>query len=169
MRIITTTLLALLISCIAYAGGDPEHVSYPEGYKTEFTQYDTRNRINGKQLAVLYANKTAIDSATNSKLADGSKIVMEIYKIKLGEDGKAITGTDGLFEKGKFAAVAIMEKRSNWDAIFDASSRAGDWGFALYNTDGTAKENKLTCASCHTPMPDNDYLFSHASLIEFVK
>jgi hypothetical protein len=166
---ITTTLLALLISFIAYAGGNPEHVSYPEGYKSEFTHYDTRNRANGKQVAVLYANKIAMDTALDSKLGDGAKIVMEVYKTNVGEDGKPIAGADGLFEKGKFAAVAVMEKRPDWDASFDAKQRAGDWGFAIYKTDGTVKDNKLNCASCHTPMPDSDFLFSYSSLIEFIK
>ncbi len=169
MKIIITALLALSLSCIAYAGGNPEHVSYPEGYKSEFIQYDTRNRINGKQLAVLYGNKIAIDTASDAELGDGAIIVMEVYKTNPGEDGKPITGADGLFEKGKFAAVAVMEKRSNWDAGFDAAQRAGDWGFAIYKTDGTVKDNKLDCASCHTPMPDNDFLFSHSSLVEFAQ
>ena len=162
-----STLLALAILCIsmlAYAGGNPEHVKLPDGYKTEFTNYDTRNRGNGKQLAVLYANKKATDSASGSALADGSTIVMEIYKTVAGEDDKPLTGDDGLFEKGKFAAIAVMEKRSNWDASFDAAQRASGWGFAIYNTDGTVKANDLNCASCHVPLTDNDYLFSRSSL-----
>jgi cytochrome P460 len=163
------TLLALVTLCISmltYAGGNPEHVKLPDGYKTDFTNYDTRNRGNGKQLAVLYANKKATDSASASAsaLADGSTIVMEIYKVVAGEDGKPTIGEDDLFEKGKFAAIAVMEKRSNWDASFDAGQRSGDWGFAIYNTDGTVKANDLDCASCHVPLTDSDYLFSRSSL-----
>ncbi len=161
--------LTLSASLFAHAGGNPEYVAFPEGYKSEFTQYNTRNRSNGEQVAVLYANKIAIDSAASGKLAEGSKIVMEVYKPKLGEDDKPITGADGLFEKGTFAAVAVMEKRTNWDENFNSAERANDWGFAIYNTDGTPKDNKLECASCHTPLPDNDYMFSYSSLIEFIK
>jgi len=161
------TCIALSISLFAYAGGNPKHVSFPEVYKTEFIQYDTRNRINGKQLAVMYANEVAINSAKNGKLANGSKIIMEIYKAKLDEAGNKITDGAGLFEKGKFAAVAVMEKRSNWDASFNAEDRANDWGFAIYNTDGSPKENKLECAACHTPLSDNDYMFSFSSLVRF--
>ena len=157
-------LIILSISIIVFAGGNPEHVQYPATYKSDFTNYDTRNRINGKQVAVLYANKKAIDSASESSLADGSKIVMEIYKTVAGEDGNPITGNDGLFEKGKFAAIAVIEKRSNWDASFDAAQRAGNWGFAIYNTDGSVKANDLDCASCHVPLTDSDHLFSRSSL-----
>lgn len=157
-------LVTLCISVLTYAGGNPEHVKLPDGYKTEFTNYDTRNRSNGKQLAVLYANKKATDSASGSALADGSTIIMEIYKTVAGEDGNPVIGSDGLFEKGKFAAIAVMEKRSNWEGSFDAEQRSGDWGFAIYNTDGTEKANDLDCASCHVPLVDSDYLFSRSNL-----
>jgi cytochrome P460 len=169
MKTIAFTCLVLSISILAYAGGNPEHVSYPEGYKSEFTKYDTRNRVNGKQVAVMYANKIALDTASDSEIDAGAIIVMEVYKTKPGEDGKPVIGANGVFEKGKFAAVAVMEKQSNWDANFDSKSRAGEWGFALYKTDGTPKDNSLDCASCHTPMPESNYMFSHSSLIEFTK
>lgn len=167
MKKLAYTLLTLLISLCVYAGGNPVYVNFPEGYKSDFTQYNVRNRGNGKQLAVLYANETAINSANSGQLANGSKIIMEVYKTKLDENGNAITDTSGLFEKGKFAAIAVMEKKSDWNTSFSAEDRAGDWGFAIYNTDGTPKENNLECATCHKPMPDNDYLFSFSSLVEY--
>lgn len=168
MRRIALLCLALSISFLAYAGGNPEQVSFPDGYKTDFKNYDTRNRVGKPQVAVLYANKLALDSLNNGKLADGSKIVMEVYKAKM-IDGEPVVGSDGLYEKGKFAAVAVMEKRSNWDGSIADNELAGNWGFAIYNTDGTPKDNGLDCASCHTPMPESDYLFSHSSLLEFSK
>ncbi len=169
MKKVIYGLLALSISFIVYAGGNPEFVHFPEGYKSTFTHYDTRNRNNGKQVAVMYANKIAIDSASESALADGSKIIMEIYKTVPGDDGKPAVGADGIFKKGKFAAVAVMEKRSDWNADFDAKQRAGDWGLAIYKTDGSPKENALDCASCHIPLKASDNLFSHSSLVEFAK
>lgn len=169
MRKFVALCLTLSISLLAFAGGNPEFVAFPESYKSEFTNYDTRNRTNGKQVAVMYANKTAIDSAASGTLADGSKIIMEVYKTVAGEDGKPKVGADGIFEKGKFAAVAVMENRSDWDASFDAKDRAGNWGFAIYNTDGTAKDNNLECASCHTPYSDTNHMFSFSSLADFVK
>lgn len=167
MKKIAYILLFLFISLNINAGGNPEHVTFPEGYQTEFKNYDTRNRMNGKQVAVLYANEIAIRGGTQGKLADGAKIVMEIYKTIAGEDGKPTVDEKGNFNKGAFAAIAVMEKRANWSEEFDKNDRAGDWGFALYNTDGSIKENNLPCASCHTPMPEQDYLFSHDSLISF--
>jgi len=168
MRKIALACLTLSISFLTYAGGNPEHVGFPDGYKTNFKKYDTRNRVGKPQVAVLYANKIALDSANSSNLADGAKIIMEVYKAKVIY-GKPIKGDDGIYVKDKLAAVAVMEKRSNWDASFDTKERAGDWGFAIYKTDGTPKDNELDCASCHTPMPESDYLFSHSRLVEFAK
>ncbi|MGB1799490.1 MAG: cytochrome P460 family protein [Gammaproteobacteria bacterium] len=169
MKKIIFTFIALSASLLVYAGGNPEHVSFPEAYKTEFIQYDTRNRVNGKQLAVMYANEIAINSIKDGKLAAGSKIIMEIHKAKLDADGNKITNDSGLFEQGKFAAVAVMEKKSDWDSSFSAKDRAGNWGFAIYNTDGSPKENKLECAACHIPLSGDDYMFSFQSLSEFNK
>jgi hypothetical protein len=168
MRKIAYICLGLFVSFLAYAGGNPEQVKFPEGYKTEFKKYDTRNREGKPQVAVLYANQVALDSLNKGKLADGSKIVMEVYKAKVSY-GEPVKGSGGIYQKGKFAAVAVMEKRLDWKGSIDASERAGDWGFAIYNTDGTPKENGLDCASCHTPMPESDFLFSHARLVEFAK
>ena len=122
---------------------------------------------NENQLAVLYANKTAVASAANGVMANGSVIVMEIYKKKLDENGNAVMNSNGLFEKGKFAAIAVMEKRDNWESGFASEHRAGNWGFAIYNTDGSVKDNNLDCASCHIPLENQGYMFSHSSLVEY--
>ena len=168
MKKIAFICLALSVSFLVYAGGNPEQVSFPDGYKTNFKKYDTRNREGKPQVAVLYANKIALDSANSTKLADGAKIVMEVYKAKVSY-GEPIVGTDGVYKKGKFAAVAVMEKRSDWEGSIDANERTGDWGYAIYHTNGKPKDNELDCAGCHRPIAENDYLFSHSSLVEFAK
>ncbi len=169
MKKLAYICLALSISFFANAGGNPDLVKIPEGYKTKFTKYDTRNRLNGKQVGVLYGNDVAMSTASQGKLGDGAIIVMEVYKTNPGDDGKPVAGEDGVFEKGKFAAIAVMEKRSDWPAEYDAKERSNDWGFAIYKADGSLKENNLDCASCHTPLSEQDYLFSHSSLVEFAK
>lgn len=90
--------LGLSISFLAYAGGNPEQVKFPEGYKSEFKNYDTRNRAGKPQVAVLYANQIALDSLNKGKLADGSKIVMEVYKAEVS-NGEPVMGSDGDYQK----------------------------------------------------------------------
>lgn len=157
-----------IASFMVYAGGNPDFVKFPANYKQDFSNYDTRNRNNGKQVAMMYANNIAIESAKSGELAPGSKIIMEVYKLKLDDNGEPIKGKDGIFEKGKHAAVAVMEKRTDWDSAFPGTDRAGNWGFAIYNTDGTPKENNLECATCHVPYEKTNYMFSFDSLTQFV-
>ena len=168
LRTIAAALIA--VPLYAYAGGDPEHVKFPEGYEKTFTKYATMNRANQTQVAKLYANDKAISSYTqDQKGASGSVIVMEIYTPKKDADGKPIAGTDGVFEIDSLSAVGVMEKSNNWDAAFPKENRTGDWGFAVYNPDGTAKSNDLNCVQCHTPLQGQDYLFTYQKLVDFVK
>lgn len=164
------TLIGLLLPFYTYAGGDPEFVKYPEGYQQIFTEYDMANRANQTQVAKFFANEIAVESyKKGEEAAPGSVVIMEIYEPKKDADGKIISGEDGLFEIEKLAAVAVMEKRNEWDKAFSSDNRVGGWGFAVYNPDGTPKSNDLNCVQCHTPLKGQDYLFSFQKLVDFVK
>lgn len=172
MKYTLRTIAAVLAitPLFAYAGGDPEHVKFPEGYEKTFTKYATMNRANQTQVAKLYANDATISSYTQGKnSASGSVVIMEIYTPKKDADGKPVPGSDGIFEIDSLTAVAVMENRNNWDAAFPKENRTGDWGFAVYNPDGTAKSNDLNCVQCHTPLQGQDYLFTYQKLVDFVK
>lgn len=166
-------LIALIFAIsplYAYAGGNPEHVKFPADYAKSFTKYSTANRANQKQVAKLYANEAAINSYTQGKkAASGSVIIMEIYSPKADAEGKPIPGSDGIFEIDSLAAVAVMENRNDWDESFTQADRTGDWGFAVYNPDGSEKANDLNCVQCHTPLDAQDYLFTYQRLVDFVK
>ena len=164
-------LFAVMIfaSMLVIAGGNPEHVQLPENYRDTYTHYGTVNRANGKQLAMLYANEQAYQSASKGshELAEGSKIIMEVYKAKVNDAGEPVIAADGLIEKGKFAAIAIMEKRAEWSEQLLDEHKAGDWAFAIYQTNGEPKANDLDCAGCHQPLEAQDYRFTHSILSEF--
>ena len=163
-KIITFALL--LVSVSAVAGGRNDQVKYPEGYQDSFTHYNTQNRANNKQIADMYANEIAINSVKSGTLAEGSIIVMEIHKPEVDDSGAPIVGDDGLFIKKNFAAVAVMEKRSDWGADYAADERAGAWGFALYDPKGMPKKNDLDCATCHQPLTATDFMFTFPKLKE---
>ncbi len=155
---------------LAQAGGDPEHVKFPEDYAKGFTQYATINRANQTQVAKLYANETAISNYRQGKPGgSGAVVVMEIYTPKTDAAGKPIPGSDDIFEIDSLAAIGVMENRSDWDAAFSKENRSGDWGFPLYNPDGSVKSNELNCAQCHNPLQAQDFLFTYQRLVDFVK
>lgn len=164
------TLVCTLLPFYAHGGGDPDFVKFPEGYQQTFTKYDTANRANQTQVAKFYANGIAVESyKKGAEAASGAVVIMEIYEPKKDADGKIISGKDGIFEIEKLAAVAVMEKRSDWDKAFSQDNRTGDWGFAVYNPDGTPKSNDLNCVQCHSPLKNQDYLFSFQKLVDFAK
>jgi len=161
-------LMGLFLPFYAYGGGNPDFVKFPEGYEEIFTQYSVGNRANQTQLAKFYANKTALESyKKGEEAAHGSVVIMEIYEPKKDAEGKIVSGKDGLFEIDKLAAVAVMEKRNDWDGAFQPANRTGDWGFAVYNPDGTAKSNDLNCVQCHLPLKQQDHLFSFQKLVDY--
>ncbi|MEM0912095.1 MAG: cytochrome P460 family protein [Pseudomonadota bacterium] len=163
-----TTAGICAISAVAFAGGNPTFVELPSDYKASFEEYDTRNRANGKQVAVLYANDVAIQSVAEGAMADGSTIIMEIYKIAKDENDKPLTDDNGLFVKSAHAATAVMTKKQSWDTEFDEIDRSGDWGYAIYNADGSVKKNDLQCVACHQPYQSTEYMFSYSSLLDHV-
>lgn len=157
-------LLLLAVSSAVIAGGNNEFVKFPEGYQEGFNHYSTQNRQNNEQVADMYANDIAINSVKDGNLADGSILVMEIYKSEVDENGERVTGPDGIFKKAGLAAVAVMEKRGNWDEAYSADERTGNWGYAFYDAKGMPKENELDCAGCHKPLSNQDYIFSFPKL-----
>ena len=160
-------LVCAVSAVAAYAGGTPDFVAFPSGYGAIFTKYTTLNRSASAAVAKMYANDTAVSSYKKGRTAaSGSIIVMEVYKPKKDADGKPIVGKDGINEIAKLAAIAVMERRDAWPANFAASDRVGTWGFAIYNPDGTPKKNDLTCVACHTPLKEQDFLFSQRHLID---
>ncbi len=165
-----SALIGLTLSFQAFGGGNPEFVKFPENYTQTFSHYDTANRANQTQLAKFYANKTAVDSYKNGEeAAPGSVMVMEIYAPKKDAEGKIQSDENGLFVIDKLAAIAVMEKRNDWDSSFKAEDRSGNWGFALYEPDGKVKDNDLNCAQCHSALQKQDNLFSFQKLVDYVK
>lgn len=162
-------LVCILSAVCVYAGGDPDYVAFPEGYDTSFTNYVTINRVGQETVAKIYANDVVISSyQAGQKAASGSILVMEVYKSKKDADGKALVGDDGVYVMDELAAIAVMERRNDWDAAYPAENRVGNWGFALYGTDGQPKANELQCVVCHTPLAHQDFMFSNQHLVSHV-
>jgi hypothetical protein len=166
-----TTLLALVAACLlgspaALAG--PEDVKFPEGYQDKFTHYSTVNRADErKQVVKIFANDTALASAKDgAPLDSGAVLVMEVYKAKLDADGNPVVGSDGFFEPGELAGIAVMEAREGWGAEYPEEIRNGDWQYAFFD----AKEHALVerdyqpCFACHKPLDASDYVFSFDAL-----
>jgi hypothetical protein len=151
-----------LLAFTALAG--PDNIKFPEGYLDSFTHYATVNRADErKQVVKIYANDKALESAKDgAPLDSGSVLVMEVYKARLDAAGNPVVGSDGFFEPGDMAAIAVMESRAGWGAEYPEAIRNGTWEYALFD----AKQHTLMdrphqpCFECHKPLERSDYVFS---------
>ena len=168
----TTLWTAAAATCfLGYAAlAGPDLVAFPEEYEENFTHYSTVNRADErKQVVKIFANDIALSSAKDgAPLDSGAVLVMEVYKAKLDADEKPVVGSDGFFEQGDMAGIAVMESRAGWGEEYPEQIRNGTWEYALFD----AKEHTLVdrdyqpCFECHKPLSESDFVFSLDALGE---
>ncbi|EGG98928.1 hypothetical protein imdm_1722 [gamma proteobacterium IMCC2047] len=160
MKLKLLLMIPALLSGFAFAGGTPEFVALPEGYNKQIN-YMSQNRIGQEQFAKMYARQNLLQAiADGNPVPEGSTIVMEVYEPKRDRDNNVVKGSGGSYLIDHKKAIAVMEYRSEWPAEMPANERAGNWGFALYSTDGKPKANDLDCAACHWQLRRVNYLFT---------
>ena len=145
------------------AEAGPERVAFPENYAQRFVQYATIDRANPKQIAVAYANETALAGAKKSgDLPSGSVLVMEVWTAKLDAQEKPILDADGRRIKDKLAMIAVMEKRTGWGTEYPPEIRNGEWEYAAFDpaTKALRQQDYKPCFECHKPKAASDYLFT---------
>jgi hypothetical protein len=156
----------LLISAAALAG--PELIEFPEGYQDSFEPYATVNRADErKQVVKIFANDVALESAKDgAPLDSGSVLVMEIYKARLDADENPVVGSDGFFEQGDLAGIAVMESRAGWGDEYPDEIRNGTWEYAFFDPKERTLDDRdyQACFACHKPLDEDDYVFSLAAL-----
>lgn len=156
---------SMIVASMASAG--PELVSFPEGYQSSYTHYATVNRADErKQVVKIFANDTALASVKDgAPLDSGAVIAMEIYKAKLDASEQPVMGSDGFFEQGDLAAIAVMASQDGFGADYPDTLRNGTWEYALFNGDSSRIDKETTaCFECHKPLHDTDYVFSFEQL-----
>jgi Cytochrome P460 len=165
---LSATAAAMLISSAALAG--PELIEFPEGYQDSFEPYATVNRADErKQVVKIFANDIAIASAKDgAPLDSGSVLVMEIYKAKLDADENPVVGSDGFFEQGDLAGIAVMEARAGWGDEYPEEIRNGTWEYALFDAKAhtLVERDYQPCFECHKPLQAADFVFSFDALTE---
>lgn len=161
-------LISALLSSAAYAGGTPEFVAFPAGY-SEQENYMSQNRIGQEQYARMYAHKNLLQAISDGNpVPEGSTIVMEVYEPKRDQDKNPLRDSSGTYLPSHLKAIAVMEYRNEWPEEMPASERSGNWGFALYNKNGTPKANELDCTGCHWQLRRVNYLFTTVPMKNYI-
>ncbi len=137
-----------------------------------FTHYMTFNHKGRKQLRKVYANRVALEAAkAGRQLPDGSVIVVEAFKAKLGPDKKPIVGADGFYVSVGRAGFTAMERQAGWGDDFPDLIRNGNWHYGVFKADRSVRPgvNQATCLACHKPLANDSYLFSLKALQEVAR
>lgn len=138
----------------------PNGIELPSGYK-DWRVIGSSHREDNKTLRVILGNDTAIDAARAGKTnpwPDGSILGKLVWKDESHQKWEKAT------VPGTFVHAEFMIK----DAV--KHEETGGWGFARwkgmnqepYGDDASFVQE---CFSCHQPVKNNDYVFTHPSKI----
>ena len=153
--LITLTLAAACLSAGA-ADPAPNGISLPEGYK-DWRLLSVHQRTDNNTIRAVLGNDVAIQAARAGKTnpwPDGAVLAKMVWKATKHEKWEAA------LEPGAFVHAEFMTKNS---AQFAST---GGWGYARWlGTDqkpyGKDANFAQECVGCHTPVKDNDWVFTH--------
>lgn len=155
--------LVLIVSAVR-AGTDL--VTYPSDYKTRHEPYTTVDKSHperGHSVRAIYANRDAYEAArAGQPLPSGAVITMEVYKAKLDAQKAPLKDSHGRFIKDDLVSIFVMEKRTGWGADYPPDLRNGEWEYARFLPDGSRhdKTYMTSCFQCHTPVSQQDFVFT---------
>lgn len=161
-RLAIATILSAILTMPSIAEED-RVLDFPKDYRENFTLYFTGDRyLEEEQTIRLFANDIALEGAkADAPLPDGSVLVAEIYAAVKDSNGDVVESAIGRRIPGQFKAIALMERRSGWDAQYGDDLKVGDWEFEVFSTAGENLGKATTgCRACHHPLADTDFLFS---------
>jgi len=134
----------------------PNGIEMPEGFKN-WRLIASSHRSDNNTMRVILGNDTAIQAARYKQTnpwPDGSILAKLVWKNRTHEKWPAAT------VPGEFVHSEFMIKDSKKYAD------TGGWGFARWigisqKPYGNDASFSRECFGCHTPMKDNDYVFTH--------
>jgi len=170
--VLKTTAFCILLATVfaSNASAEDAKIPFPAGYKINMINYLSLDRTqNPDQTIRLFTSKAALGAAkSGKKIPYGTVIVAEVYKAQKNDKGEVIKSGLGRRIRGKFAAVAVMQKGEGWGAKLPEKFRNGDWDFAIFKPTGErlVKKDLNKCRSCHAPLVESQHLFSLEHMVE---
>jgi hypothetical protein len=143
---------------------EPQKIAYPGGYQDEFIEYLRVDRPDRKIVRFMYVNPAAHEAAQPGEpLPDGTVLVMEDHKARLGAGEEAETDAEGrLVPTDEVTNVFVMEKRERFGEEYPPEKRNGEWEYAWFLPDGSRKADAEFdgCFSCHLSRAERDFTFT---------
>lgn len=140
---------------VAVVPAAPNGIDMPSGYR-DWPVLASSCRSDNNTMRVILGNPVAMQAAANGETnpwPDGTTFAKLVWKQKAHERWPTA------FVPGEFVHVEFMVKDS------EKYAATGGWGFARWlgleqTPYGTDAGFAQTCFQCHTPMADNDYVFT---------
>ena len=157
VKYLTLTVLYSGFSQVSFAevAPAPNGIPFPADY-VNWQVVSTSHRIDNKTMRVILGNDIAIKAARSGKINPWPKGAM-LGKVVWKQGTNAYWST--AIEPKKFVHVEFMLK----DAVKYKST--GGWGYARWKGRDLVTHGKDTsfaseCVTCHTPVKDQDYVFT---------
>jgi len=133
-------------------------IGLPAGYRDWSVISVAHEAGNNNDLRAVLGNDIAIKAYRAGKLPfpDGTIIVRLAWSYVPSEQNNKVFGRAQSFVAGSPINVQVSVKDSRkW-------ASTGGWGFAQFNNGQPADEAVIkTCAPCHVPAKDNEFVFTH--------
>lgn len=163
-KLLFSGFLLIGFTSVVLAGGvvapAPNGIALPEGYQ-DWRLIGSSHRVDNNTLRVILGNDKAIEAARAGRTnpwPDGAILAKIVWKDSI------LPSWEKAVVPGEFVHAEFMIK--------DAKKypETGGWGFARwkglqqepYGQDASFAQE---CFGCHTPVKDNDYVFSHPSVL----
>jgi len=138
----------------------PNGMTLPEGYR-DWRMLASSVRSDNNTMRVILGNDIAIKAAREGRInpwPDGTTFAKLSWKQKIHEKWPTAT------IPGEFVQVEFMHKDSK------KYGPTGGWGFARWRGMDLKPYGKdagfvQECFGCHTPMKENDYVFTHPAVL----
>jgi ketosteroid isomerase-like protein len=142
----------------------PDRAGLPRDYATQLRVMGGTAHDERQGLTTVYANElaAAVAGTESAHYPNGSVIVMEFAEpLRDGED-QLLRDAHGQPLKGSITHIDVMRRGAGFGETYGAS-RAGEWEFASFRSDGTtliSSANAVHCAACHLKAGANkDFVF----------
>lgn len=146
----------------------PHNVAYPTDYAERFIRYATVDKPDRTPPIVrfLYADPASFGAARpGAPLPDGTVLVMEDHRARLGSDGRPLLDQQGrLIPEPAVAAIFVQERRAGWGRDYPPHIRNAEWEYARFAPNGSGAllpGSTEGCFTCHLRLrAGQDYVFN---------
>ncbi len=170
-RLLLSAFAIAIVGCGGMMGSEmakPKdgQLAFPADYKSWPTFLTGVQKAEAKQVRDIYINTTGAKASQGQPFANGTTMVMELYKA-VEKDGALETGPDGKLVKGALAKIFIMSKGEGWGQDVPDDKKNGAWVYSAFGPDGKSlAEDFNKCRACHAPLVQKDFIHKYDDYFE---